>query len=551
LGDVAQVLHAQKPEVVTLAVSAFIAFVLNIPFWKRMFAAVAPQTLSDWLFLGAAAIALLVLMNVVLTLIARRKLFRIVLALVLPIMASAAFFMFEYGILIDDNMIRNVFETNTSEARDLISPKMLIAIGLFGVLPAYAVWRTPWHARPFSTDLAAALKVIAISLPLVFILLFPFWGTFLSTFRAHAELKLSLVPLNITSALSKYLKRGTGLTTAAVAPFGEDAARRALAQPDGRKSLFVIVVGETARADHFSLNGYERPTTPELAKINGLINFPQAYSCGTDTAQSVPCMFSGLGRDAFSNSSAAAQENLLDILKRAGLDVIWRENQAGCKGVCQRTKTETLTGKPHPQFNITGETHDEILLDGLSDRIAKLDRDTVIVLHMMGSHGPAYWKRYPAAFEAFTPVCKQSVFSRCTTQEIINAYDNTILYSDHVVAKLAGMLNAASQHNVDAAMWYMSDHGESLGEKNLYLHGMPYAIAPDAQIHVPMVMWMSQGFRDSRAIDAACLASAAQQKSSHDALFHSVLGIMDVSTKVYDKAQDFFAPCRQGAAAAR
>jgi lipid A ethanolaminephosphotransferase len=516
-----------------------------------MHAAVEPQTISDWLFIVCAAAALILIINLVLMLFARRTVFRVVVAILLPVLAAAAFFMFEYGVLIDVNMIRNVFETNTAEARDLASPKMLLAIALFGLLPSYIVWQTPWIARSLTRDIKRMLLIGCVSAPLILALLFPFWGTFLSTFREHKELRLSLMPLNITSALTKYVRQGTAMASTVIAPFGEDAVRAQPASDKKRKSVFVIVVGETARADHFSLNGYARQTNAKLSKVSGLINFPQVSSCGTDTAQSVPCMFSGLGRENFSNSTASGQENLLDILKRTGLDVIWLENQAGCKGVCTRTTSETLTGKPHPQFNTSGETYDEILLDGLDDRIAKLERDTVIVMHMMGSHGPAYWKRYPAAFETFTPVCRYSVFSRCTNDEIVNAYDNTLLYTDHVLAELARHLEAADASAADTAMWYVSDHGESLGENNLYLHGMPYAIAPEAQTRVPMVMWLSKGFQKSQAIDTTCLAGRAAEKTSHDALFHSILGVMDIKTKVYDAALDLFAPCRPGAAAAR
>ncbi len=318
-----------------------------------------------------------------------------------------------------------------------------------------------------------------------------------------------------------------------------------------RKSLFVVVVGETARADHFALNGYERQTNPELAKVSGLINYPAAYSCGTDTAQSVPCMFSGLGRSGFSNKRAASQHNLLDILKRAGLDVIWRENQAGCKGVCDRVTTEVLTGLKHPTFYAYTENHDEILVDGLAERIKALEKDTVIVMHMMGSHGPAYWKRYPERFAVFNPICRESQFSRCTREEIVNAYDNTLLYTDFVLAKLIAALEAGEAAGVDTGMVYMSDHGESLGEKNIYLHGMPYAFAPEAQKHVPMVMWMSPEFATARGIDHACVQQRAGAKTGHDMLFHSVLGVMDVKTRVYDPALDLTAPCRTAESAAQ
>ncbi|NOT72863.1 MAG: phosphoethanolamine--lipid A transferase [Hyphomicrobium sp.] len=538
-------LKARRPEIVTLAVSAFIVGVLNIPFWQRFLTAVAPQTISEWAFIAAVGCGLLLIVNLILTLVSNHKAFAILMAVLLPLTAAASYFMHEYGVVIDDNMVRNVFETNTAEAQDLFAPKMLAAIMLLGLLPALLIWLTPWTGRSYRDDLVARLKTAAVSVPLFLVLVFPFWGSVLSTFREHRELRLTLTPSNYISATAKYLRGASALAATAIAPFGEDAKRAGPASINKRKSLFVVVVGETARADHFSLNGYARPTSPELAKIDGLINYGQAFSCGTDTAQSVPCMFSGLGRDGFSNRLASSRENLLDILKRAGLDVIWRENQSGCKGVCARVQTDVLTGLKHPTFYARSENHDEILLDGLDQKIANLERDTVIVMHMMGSHGPAYWKRYPDRFEAFKPVCKESQFSRCTRDEIVNAYDNTILYTDYVLAGLAKKLAVAEQHNVNAGMLYMSDHGESLGENNIYLHGMPYAFAPKAQIHVPMVMWLSPGFRAENSIDQACMSGRAAEKTSHDALFHSVLGVMNVKTSVYDASLDLFAPCRR------
>lgn len=537
-------MKAHRQDVIILAVSAFVVFVLNIPFWNRFLVAVAPQTILEWLFVASAGLCLLLLTNLVLTAIAHRPIFRAAMAVVLPLTAAASYVMYEYGVVIDHNMVRNVFETNTAEAKDLVSLTMVAAVAGLGVLPAYLVWRTPWVERGHYENFRANLKIAAISLPVILAAAFPFWGNYLSTFREVRELRLMLTPLNVIAETAKFLRSGAVIASESVAPFGEDATRDVAALGLKRKSLFVIVVGETARADHFGLNGYARATSPELSKIDGLINFPEAFSCGTDTAQSVPCMFSGLGRSGFSNKLAASRENLLDILKRAGLDVIWRENQAGCKGVCLRVQTERLTGFEHPAFYAHSENHDEILLEGLEDKIANLERDTVIVLHMMGSHGPAYWKRYPDRFEVFKPTCKQSQFSHCSRDEIVNAYDNTIFYSDYVLAKLARILKGGAAHNVDGAMLYVSDHGESLGENNIYLHGMPYAIAPPAQIHVPMVLWMSAEFRADRGIDQGCLRDHAGAKTGHDALFHSVLGAMDVKTAVYDSALDLIAPCR-------
>ena len=535
-----------SPEAVTFGLAAFTAVVLNYPFWRIFFRTVAPQGVFEWLFSAATLIVMFLAVHLALTLIAFRPTFRIVNALLLPVSAAASYFMLEYGVVIDANMVQNIFETNPAEAGDLLSGKLVAYTAALGILPAILVWHLPIGWRRLRIEAKQKLKIAAVSLPLAVAVAFPFSSNFISVFREHRELKLTLLPLNYLSAVRKYLGTSTIQANAAVKPFGEDAARVADAMSGGSKSVFVIVVGETARADHFSLNGYARQTNAELAKVPELVNYVQAYSCGTDTAQSVPCMFSGLGRVNFSNAVAAGQENLLDILQRAGLDVIWRDNQAGCKGVCARVPTENLTGHSNPEFSSHGENHDEILLDGLKQRIGALQRDTVIVLHMMGSHGPAYWKRVPEKFEVFKPICANSQFSRCENEAIVNAYDNTIVYTDFVLSRLIEILRAGDQQGVETAMIYMSDHGESLGEKNMFLHGMPYAIAPVAQRHVPAVTWMSERFRASRSIDLGCLKTNAAAPASHDNLFHSVLGGLDIKTRAYDPALDLFSACRPG-----
>ena len=535
-----------SPETVTVGLAAFTAVVLNYPFWRMFFRTVAPQGAFEWLFAAAMFAVLFLAVHLALTLVAFRPTFRIVNAIMLPITAAASYVMLEYGVVIDANMVRNLFETNTAEARDLMSGQLLAYTTALGIVPAILVWRLPVGWRPLRREIRNKLKIAAISLPLAAAVAFPFSSAFISVFREHKELRMTLLPLNYLSAAAKYLGTPAMGRVAGLEPFGDDAMRTTQATSSGRKTLFVIVVGETARADHFSLNGYARPTNPELAKVAELVNYPQAYSCGTDTAQSVPCMFSGLGRARFSNAAASSKENLLDILQRTGLDVVWRENQSGCKGVCERVPTEVLTGVNKPEFSAHDENHDEILIDGLEQRIGALERDTVIVMHMMGSHGPAYWKRVPTSFEVFKPVCQASQFSRCENAAIVNAYDNTIVYTDFVLSRLIETLKAVDQRGVDTAMMYMSDHGESLGEKNMFLHGMPYAIAPEAQRHVPAVVWMSEGFRADRSIDLDCMKTNAAGPVSHDNVFHSVLGGMGIKTRVYDPALDLFSACRPG-----
>lgn len=534
----------RRPEMLLLVLAAYVALVLNQPFWRKLYKVVAPENFADWYFIGALALAVVLSVYLIVLPFSLKPVIKTICLVLLPVTAAAAYFMSEYGIVIDTNMIRNVLETDTRETGDLITRNLIVYVGLLGVVPAILFCLIPWTPRSFKDEAFAKLRFAAVALVVFAVAVFPIWGTFLSLFRQHTELKMTLTPFNYMSALPRYLKRERGaLASKVIAPYGTDAHRGAEAHT--RKSLFVVVVGETARWDHFALNGYAKPTNPELSKIKDLVNYPHAFSCGTDTAESVPCMFSGLGKSNFTNARAETQENLLDILKRAGIDVLWRENQAGCKGVCARIPTETLTGHKVPTFYPSSENFDDILVDGLDARIAKLDRDTVIVLHMMGSHGPAYWKRYPESYETFKPACKSAQFSHCELKDLINAYDNTIVYTDHVLARLIQVLGQAADHGVDAGMLYVSDHGESLGEHNMYLHGMPYAIAPEAQIHVPMVVWLSPSMRESTGIDQGCLQKRTSERVSHDNLFHSVLGVMDVKTKVYDPSLDLFAACRK------
>lgn len=538
-------LKPRRPEILAFIVAIYVALVLNQPFWRKFIEVVAPHQMNDWLYVGAAAIGTVLLAYLALLAVSAKALLRTVILVLLPTTAAAAYFMNEYGVVIDAQMVRNVFETDTREAGDLITIKLVAYVAFLGLFPAVLFSLVPWTKRSWRDETIAKLKVAGLSLALFTAVILPAWGNFLSLARAHRELKMTLTPVNYISALTSYWRLEERKRVKAIASYGEDARRDAAIS--SRKSLFVIVVGETARADHFALNGYARPTNPGLSKVSDLVNYGQAYSCGTDTAQSVPCMFSGLGRVGFTNAKADARENLLDILKRAGIDVVWRENQAGCKGVCARVTTETLTGHKVPTFFPSSENFDDVLVDGLDAHIAKLERDTVIVLHMMGSHGPAYWKRYPEGFETFAPVCKDAQFSHCELPSIINAYDNTIIYSDHVLARLIEVLAGAPSHGVDAGVLYVSDHGESLGEHGMYLHGMPYAIAPEAQIHVPMVVWLSPAMRESRGVDQACMQRHAVARVGHDNLFHSALGIMGVTTRVYDPSLDLFAACRKAA----
>ncbi|MFN3586275.1 MAG: phosphoethanolamine transferase, partial [Moraxellaceae bacterium] len=362
--------------------------------------------------------------------------------------------------------------------------------------------------------------------------------------RNHKELRHYLYPNNLIGGFMAYGKSSTPLASDVV-KVGADISKGSSWQAKEKPVLLVLVIGETARAENFSLYGYARKTNPDLEKINDLIVLQDVQSCGTETAVSLPCMLSVLGRADYSLAKAAQQENLLDMVHRAGIQVHWIDNQSGCKNTCVRVETESTASADDPTLCRGGECHDEILVKRLQAFLASNRGDAMVVLHQMGSHGPAYYKRYPDNFAVFAPTCRTSLLDKCTSEEIVNAYDNTIRYTDHV---LASIIDTLKRHQQDyaTAMIYMSDHGESLGEYGLYLHGAPYVLAPSQQTRVPALLWLSSDIERQRRIDSRCLAQQRNKPYSHDNLVHSVLGLMDLHSTVYQIAQDIFAACRAG-----
>ena len=533
-----------RSEFAVLGVATFMATALNIAFWRQLHAAVAPQSAYEYLFLAATLVLGVGLLMLFLGLFAIRPILKPVITLFLLVSSALAYFISEYGIVIDYTMIRNIIETNAGETADLLTRKRRSMCWRWACCRPRCCGAAQFLYRPFWQEvrfkLQSGLAVVAI----IAVSAAPFAQNLASVFREHRLLLDAFVPLNVLTGVAEYGRKSMKAGEGARVPFAEDAHRAAVGPERRRKSLTVIVVGETARAANFSLNGYARETNPLLGKVPGLISYSQAFSCGTSTAQSLPCMFSGRGRAAYARQRRVSQDGLLQILQRVGFSVLWRENQGGCVGVCKDIPTEMMAGAGSRALFELGKSLDENLLAGLPEKIAAMPGDAVVVLHMMGSHGPAYHKRYPAAFERFQPACKESQFSRCELSEIINSYDNTIAYSDYVLAGLLEMLQARDAADGPSAMIYVSDHGESLGEGNLYLHGLPYALAPDVQKHIPLLLWLSPKYQADTKIDTECLERHRHEPVSHDNLFHSVLGLLDVRTSVYDDKLDVFSRCR-------
>lgn len=535
-------IKAVRPEWVTLVASAFLLAGFNVVLWQHLLAITAADG-RGMLMCVAFGVMIFSAFNLVLTLLAFRPVLKPLLMLLFLISAGVAYFMAQYGVLIDAEMLRNFAETNATEVRDLLSLKLFAYLALLGVLPSWLLFKTPIKYRTLPKELLSKLLVGVASAAVIGVVALANYQGLSSLFRNHHELRLMVVPSNYIGASIGYLREQVASAKQPFIVVGEDASRNPAWQTRARKSLTVLVVGESARAENFGILGYNRDTTPELDKEAGLIAFTDVHSCGTETAVSVPCMFSNMGRKNYDASKAKNEEGLLDVLKRAGLDVIWRDNQSGCKGTCDRVTLQDVSNLKDPALCANSECRDEILLQGLQHFIDTLDKDTVLVLHQMGSHGPEYFKRYPKEYEHFTPVCESNALNNCSRESIVNGYDNTLVYTDHVLSTLIDLLRA-NQDKVDTAMLYLSDHGESLGEYNLFLHGTPYMLAPEQQKHVAMLAWFSDSYQKSFSVDTHCLQLSREKPLSQDNLFHSMLGLLEVNSKVYNRELDMFSGCR-------
>lgn len=524
----------------TLLASLWLVAFGNFPFWRSVWQATGGLHMDNTLFLLSLPLFVLAWVYLLLSLISWGRATKAVLGAALLSSAIVGYFTNTYGMVLDQSMITSIVQTHTAEALDLVSWRLWTWLLGFGALPALLIARARVVGGPWTRELSTKALGMAAAAACLAIILLAFFQHYATLLRNHRELRLMLVPSNILAAMHGHLKRHLAAPIA-LQVVGSDATRAVAAGFTGKPTLTVLVIGETARAANFSLNGYPRATNPELARQN-VLSFSDVSACGTSTAVSLPCMFLDVGRDGFQDTLALRREGLLDVLQRTGIAVLWRDNNSGCKGVCDRVPHEDLSILEVPGLCRGGECHDEILLHGLQAYIDKLEGDAVIVLHMMGSHGPAYFKRYPPAFEVFTPVCSTAQLDRCSRESILNAYDNTLRYTDHVLSQTIVLLRSNAQR-FDTAMLYASDHGESLGENGLYLHGIPRALAPREQTQVPMLVWLSEGLRGRPGIDTACIETRQHEPLSHDHLYHSVLGLFNVKTAVYRPERDLFRRC--------
>lgn len=428
--------------------------------------------------------------------------------------AIALYFVLTYKVILDKTMMGNVFNTNLTEASSYYHPKLILFIIFLGILPS--------------------LFIITIQIKKVRRLRLIFQSTIVFLFVAF----LAYINSNTWLWFDEHSKQIGGMIMPAayiVNPIRYEmkrleGAKEQILLPsatfdNGDQIIVVLVIGESARAENFSLLGYPRQTNPELDKLD--VTAIEATAASTYTTASINSMLS------FKGATSDSYEPLPSYLQRHGIDVIWRTNNWGEPKI----NVETFQREKELRASCKGEgcAFDEVLLTNLSERISSSKKEKIfIVLHTSGSHGPLYNNKTPNKYKIFKPICKTVDLGACTSQEVINTYDNTIIYTDYFLSKVIKLLKKHSQ--IPSLMIYASDHGESLGEYGLYLHGTPFMLAPDVQKKVPFIFWASNGYLRSKGVKSLQLKQ--QQEYSHKNIFHTILGAFNVESSVYNQKLD-------------
>ncbi|GBE42637.1 MAG TPA: phosphoethanolamine--lipid A transferase [Rhizobiales bacterium] len=510
-------------------VSVFVALFSNTAFFSSA-AKIYSLDAENILFILSLFARITAVFIIMLLVVCHKFLVKPVLIVFLLLSSLITYFMNQYGIIVDYRMIDNVLETDFAEVRDLISFPLVKYVFFLGILPSVLVYRVKLRRPGRKAEWFSRMKLAGVSVFVIVGVYLAFSAQYASSFRMQRGLWAQVNPTHAIYSAGKLVRIAVKSTTFPAMIVGADAK---IPERDRDRELIIMVVGESVRADHFSLNGYERETNP-LLKREKIVNFPDFWSCATTTAQSVPCIFSHYTRGEFDRRKAKVADNALDILSRAGVSILWRDNNSSSKGVADRVTYESFQS-PKTNPICDPECRDEGMLSGLQNYIDQRPTgDILIVLHQKGNHGPAYYKRYPAAFEKFTPVCKTSDMGACSNQEVINAYDNVILYTDYFLSRVIKLLKK-NDEAFETAMVYVGDHGESLGENGLYLHALPYFLAPDTQKHVPAVMWFGRNF-DRESL--AGIEETRKKRLSHDNMFSTLLGLFEIRSAAYDPKMD-------------
>lgn len=544
-------LYSKMPKILfnnivfTGIVALYFLLVLNFPLierlsdlYKKSNANGAEGVSLFFIIIGFFAIGIL-LYSIFLILFSWRYVLKPGLSIITLIGAMCTLGTMKYGIVFDQDMIRNFIQTNTAEAMSYLSFSSVISYTLLGIIPAFIIITAPIsYPQGLVRSNLIRLSAIVGTLALAGTIVLAYYQQFSFVGRNNKSLNREINPTTVLYSAYRVVKQDYFSAPPAPVLLGEDAK---IITARKEPMAMILVLGETGRAANYQYRGYDRQTNPYTSKLP-MYGFNKVSSCGTATARSVPCMFSNLTRNSYKDELVINRDNVLDVLKKAGVDVTWIDNQGDCKGVCDRVNVINIKADKSPDC-VGDRCYDSVLVEKVAPFLKDIQKDTVIAVHLMGSHGPRYYERYPKSFEKFTPACNRADVENCSTEEVLNAYDNTILYTDYVISNLYAALESAPTEN--KALLYISDHGESLGENGVYLHGLPYAFAPDVQKQVPMQLYISSSAEKKLALNEKCLKKHGEEDEfSHDNLFHTLLGIFDVNTKDYNPSLDILRACR-------
>ena len=491
--------------------SSLLFILFHYPFFKFVFNNVDYKSFTGVSIIVSLVIAMLVANAFALFLIffLSRLVGKILLVLFFIINAVAVYFINTYSVIIDESMIGNVLNTNYSESSSFFSIKLVLYVVFLGILPSIFIIK----AKIITVTVKKFL--VSISLTLLFLLTLAF---------ANASNWLWIDKNSKTlGGLAMPWSYAVNIPLFYIHQFKKNEKEILLPDAtikDNQKSVVILVIGESARSENFSLYGYPKNTNPLLSKTPNVSHF-NATSDATYTTAGVKSIVEHENTDEL-------YEILPNYLYRNNVDVIWRTTNWGEPPVHIKNYQNREALMP----NCKGDDcdYDGILLSGLKEQILASKKNKIlIVLHTSTSHGPTYSKKYPAQFEIFKPVCNSVELGNCSHTELVNAYDNTIVYTDYLLANVIEDLKQLQEYK--SAMIFVSDHGESLGENNLYMHGLPRSIAPKQQYEIPFIVWTSDN-------------SARQMKPNkiltQNYVFHSVLNFLNIQSPVYKEQMNIF-----------
>lgn len=529
------------PWQLAIAAASFIVAFNNNALFVFLLRNLNLRSLAGIGFLASIVLLMALLLFAIFLTAGHGRLLKPIIVLFLVASSIMSYFGNHLGVTFDQGMLLNIADTivdkNVAEATELASIPLMRHVLLFGIAPSLILVFIHVQSRSFFREIGVRIVVLLVSVALFASVTLPNYRYVVYFARENSDLKFKATPIFPLVSMVR-LARDRLKPERPFQVIDPEAVQR---QGDNKRLIGIMVVGETARADHFSMGGYDRTTNPLLERIPG-VTFAAADSCGTSTLFSVPCMFSMRSRDDYAPDSARSESNVLDILTTAGIKAVWIDNNSSCKHVCDRIEYSNLQENPDKESNHYNGTgyFDEVLLQAVDDYLGRDGEDTLIVLHTLGSHGPAYGRRYPDEFGVFKPFCTRASPADCSQEMVTNAYDNTIFYTDYVLSRLIEKLQARSDE-VDSFLFYASDHGESLGENGIYLHGLPYSIAPAGQKNVPFIFWASEGLRGDNSADLEHIADPGGRRLTHDNISHTLLGLYRVNASSYRQNLDLFA----------